>query len=123
MNTLDFADGADLARHRAQAHDDPDFVIVARTDARAVEGFDAALRRARRYREAGADMLFLEALRSDAEIEAAAAAFPDTPLLFNWAEGGKTPPTGHDLSPCQADVLMAGGAIAWMRRRRRSGGR
>jgi 2-methylisocitrate lyase-like PEP mutase family enzyme len=38
-------------------------------------------------------MLFLEALRTDAEIEAAAAAFPDTPLLFNWVEGGKTPPT------------------------------
>jgi carboxyvinyl-carboxyphosphonate phosphorylmutase len=76
-----------------EARDDPDFVIIARTDARAVEGFDAALERARRYRDAGADMLFLEALQTDAEIEAAAAAFPDTPLLFNWAEGGKTPPT------------------------------
>jgi carboxyvinyl-carboxyphosphonate phosphorylmutase len=75
------------------AREDPDFVIIARTDARAVEGFDAALERARRYRDAGADMLFLEALRTDAEIEAAAAAFPDTPLLFNWVEGGKTPPT------------------------------
>lgn len=76
-----------------EARRDPDFVIIARTDARAVEGFDAALERARRYRDAGADMLFLEALRTDAEIEAAAAAFPDTPLLFNWVEGGKTPPT------------------------------
>jgi 2-methylisocitrate lyase-like PEP mutase family enzyme len=75
------------------AREDPDFVIIARTDARAVEGFDAALERARRYRDAGADMLFLEALKTDAEIEAAAAAFPDTPLLFNWVEGGKTPPT------------------------------
>ncbi|MFE7168218.1 oxaloacetate decarboxylase [Streptomyces sp. NPDC057616] len=77
-----------------EARRDPDFVIIARTDARAVEGFDAALERARRYRDAGADMLFLEALQTDAEIEAAAAAFPDTPLLFNWVEGGKTPPTG-----------------------------
>ncbi len=75
------------------ARHNPDFLIIARTDARAVEGFDAAMGRARRYRDAGADMLFLEALRSDAEIEAAAAAFPDTPLLFNWVEGGKTPPT------------------------------
>jgi len=75
-----------------EARDDPDFVIIARTDARAVEGFDAALERARRYRDAGADMLFLEALQTEAEIEAAAAAFPDTPLLLNWAEGGKTPP-------------------------------
>jgi carboxyvinyl-carboxyphosphonate phosphorylmutase len=76
-----------------EAREDPDFVIIARTDARAVEGFEAALERARRYRDAGADVLFLEALQTDAEIEAAATAFPDTPLLFNWVEGGKTPPT------------------------------
>jgi 2-methylisocitrate lyase-like PEP mutase family enzyme len=43
---------------------------------------------------AGADMLFIEALTSDAEIEAAAETCSGTPLLFNWAEGGKTPPTG-----------------------------
>jgi 2,3-dimethylmalate lyase len=67
-------------------------VIIARTDARAVEGLPATLDRARRYRDAGADALFIEALTSEAEIEAAAAAFPGIPLLFNWAEGGKTPP-------------------------------
>ena len=44
------------------------------------------------YREAGADALFIEALVSEAEIEEAARAFPGVPLLFNWAEGGKTPP-------------------------------
>jgi 2-methylisocitrate lyase-like PEP mutase family enzyme len=74
------------------ARTNPDFVIIARTDARAVEGLPAALDRARRYRDAGADALFIEALTSEAEIEAAAAAFPGIPLLFNWAEGGKTPP-------------------------------
>ncbi|GHH73375.1 isocitrate lyase family enzyme [Streptomyces sulfonofaciens] len=78
------------------ARRNPDFTIIARTDAHAVEGFDAAVARARRYREAGADVLFIEALRTEAEIEAAAGAFPDVPLLFNWAEGGRTPPLGLD---------------------------
>jgi 2-methylisocitrate lyase-like PEP mutase family enzyme len=73
----------------------PDFLIIARTDARAVEGLDAALSRARLYREAGADALFVEAPQSDSEIEAVAAAFPDVPLLFNYAEGGKTPAVTH----------------------------
>jgi 2-methylisocitrate lyase-like PEP mutase family enzyme len=44
------------------------------------------------YREAGADVLFIEALTSEAEAEEAVRAFPGVPLLFNWAEGGKTPP-------------------------------
>jgi len=83
---------AQKVRAAVDARIDPDFVIIARTDARAVEGLDSALDRARRYRDAGADVLFIEALVSEAEIEAAAAAFPDVPLLFNWAEGGKTPP-------------------------------
>jgi len=83
---------AQKVRAAVDGRTDPDFVIIARTDARAVEGLDSALDRARRYRDAGADVLFIEALVSEAEIEAAAAAFPDVPLLFNWAEGGKTPP-------------------------------
>src|SRR5215471_8705948 len=74
------------------ARGSPDFLIIARTDARAVEGLERALARARMYREAGADVLFIEALVSEAEIEEAARAFPGVPLLFNWAEGGKTPP-------------------------------
>jgi 2-methylisocitrate lyase-like PEP mutase family enzyme len=90
------AEMADKVRAAVGARTDPDFVIVARTDARAVEGLPAALDRARRYRDAGADALFVEALVSEAEIEAAAAAFPDVPLLFNWAEGGKTPPVALD---------------------------
>jgi carboxyvinyl-carboxyphosphonate phosphorylmutase len=73
----------------------PDFLIIARTDARAVEGLDGALARARRYREAGADALFVEAPQSIEEIEAVAQAFPDVPLLFNYAEGGKTPAVTH----------------------------
>jgi carboxyvinyl-carboxyphosphonate phosphorylmutase len=75
-----------------EARTDPDFVIIARTDARAMEGLDRALARARLYLDAGADALFIEALTSEAEIAKAARAFPGVPLLFNWAEGGKTPP-------------------------------
>ena len=86
------AEMAEKVRAAVDARTHPAFVIVARTAARAVEGLPAALDRGRRYRDAGADALFIEALISEAEIEAAATAFPDVPLLFNWAEGGKTPP-------------------------------
>jgi carboxyvinyl-carboxyphosphonate phosphorylmutase len=72
-----------------------DFVIIARTDARAVEGMDSAIERARRYRAAGADVLFVEAAESDDEITTVATRLGDVPLLFNWAEGGKTPPIDH----------------------------
>ncbi len=83
---------AQKVRAAVQARTDPDFVIVARTDARAVEGFQAAIDRAGLYREAGADALFIEALPTQDEAARAAAAFPGVPLLFNWAEGGRTPP-------------------------------
>jgi 2,3-dimethylmalate lyase len=79
-------------RAAVEARSQPEFVIIARTDARAVEGLEKALARARLYADAGADVLFIEALVSQAEVEQAALAFPDVPLLFNWAEGGKTPP-------------------------------
>ena len=78
-------------RAAVDARQDPDFVIIARTDANAVNGLEDALRRGRAYREAGADVIFIEAPRSNEELQAIARAFPDTPLLFNWAESGKTP--------------------------------
>jgi 2-methylisocitrate lyase-like PEP mutase family enzyme len=83
---------AEKVRAAVEARTQPEFVIIARTDARAVEGLEQALRRARIYREAGADALFIEALTSEAEAAEAIRAFPGVPLLFNWAEGGKTPP-------------------------------
>jgi 2-methylisocitrate lyase-like PEP mutase family enzyme len=83
-------------RAAAEARTQPEFVIIARTDARAVEGLEQALERGRIYREAGADVLFIEALTSEAEAEEAVRAFPGVPLLFNWAEGGKTPPISLD---------------------------
>jgi 2,3-dimethylmalate lyase len=77
------------------ARADPDFTIIARTDARAPLGLDAALERARAARDAGADVLFIEALQGEEEIETVAQALAGIPLLFNWAEGGKTPPLSH----------------------------
>ncbi|MGH8662879.1 MAG: isocitrate lyase/PEP mutase family protein [Burkholderiales bacterium] len=70
---------------------DADFVVIARTDAIAVEGFDAALERGERYRAAGADMLFIEAPTSHAQLQAIAARFEGVPLLYNMAASGKTP--------------------------------
>lgn len=72
-----------------------DFVIIARTDARAVEGMAGAIDRARRYHEAGADVLFVEAAETEDEVAAVAGEMRGIPLLFNWAEGGKTPPLDH----------------------------
>ncbi len=77
-------------RAAVEARRSPELVIIARTDARALEGLDGALERARRYRDAGADMLFVEAPESEEEVALVAEAFPDTPLLFNWVEGGRT---------------------------------
>ena len=67
-------------------------LIMARTDAIAVEGFDAAVERAERYLEAGADILFIEAPENRAQMDAICARFaPRAPLLANMVEGGKTP--------------------------------
>ncbi len=82
---------AQKIRAAVEARQDPDFVIIARTDANAVYGLEDALQRGRAYREAGADVLFIEAPRSVTELQAIAQSFPDVPLLFNWAESGKTP--------------------------------
>jgi len=78
-------------RAAVDARQDPNFVIIARTDANAVYGLEDALRRGRAYREAGADVIFIEAPRSIEELRTIAQAFPGVPLLYNWAESGKTP--------------------------------
>lgn len=77
------------ARIRAAvaARRSPDFVIIARTDARAVEGIASAIDRARRYRDAGADVLFMEAAANDDEVAAVAAVLSDVPLLFQLGGG------------------------------------
>lgn len=77
-------------RAAVQARQDKDFMIVARTDARAVEGFDAALRRAERYFKAGADAIFPEALESAKEFREFARRVR-APLLANMTEFGRSP--------------------------------
>lgn len=83
-------------RAAVEARQNPDFVIIARTDARAPHGMDDALARARAAKAAGADILFVEALQSMEELKLVASELSDIPLLFNWAEGGKTPPLTRD---------------------------
>ncbi|GAC1699369.1 MAG: isocitrate lyase/PEP mutase family protein [Ktedonobacteraceae bacterium] len=78
-------------RAAVDARQDPDFVLIARTDATAVTGFEDALARGKAYQEAGADVIFIEAPRTKQELETVARTFSDVPLLFNWADGGKTP--------------------------------
>jgi 2,3-dimethylmalate lyase len=103
------------------ARSNPDTVIIARTDARAVEGLDAAIDRAKRFADAGADLLFVEALEGEGEIETVCDQLRDYPLVFNWAEGGKSPPLtysrirqlGFSLIICPISTLLS--ATAAMR--------
>ena len=76
----------------ADARASDETLIIARTDAVAVEGFEAAIDRAEAYVEAGADALFIEALRSVDEMKTVTERFKDrVPLLVNMVEGGATP--------------------------------
>jgi len=77
-------------RAAAEARRDPDLIIIARTDAISAVGFDEALRRGEAAVRAGADVLFVEAPRDEAQVERVARAF-DVPLLFNYAAGGRSP--------------------------------
>ena len=70
---------------------DPDFSIIARTDARGVHGFDDAIRRARAFAQLGVDAIFVEAPQSEAELAEIPRQLPDIPLLVNVFKGGKTP--------------------------------
>ncbi len=72
------------------ARTDPDFVIIARTDARTVEGLEAALERANAYAETGADMIFVESPLSEEELGVIGQTVK-APLLANMVESGKTP--------------------------------
>jgi len=81
-------------RAAVDARRDDDTLIIARTDAVAVEGFDAALERAARYAEAGADLLFVEAVRSRDQMQQLNQALGGLcPLMANMVEGGMTPVT------------------------------
>lgn len=84
------AEMSDRIKAAVDARSDADFVVMARTDARAAEGIEAAVARARAYVEAGADMIFAEALGTLDEYRAFTAAV-DVPVLANITEFGKTP--------------------------------
>ena len=77
------------------ARHDPDFLIMARTDAAATHGFEAAVERAQRFAEAGADILFVEAVTTADEIRALPQRL-SRPQLMNMVIGGKTPIFGAD---------------------------
>lgn len=77
-------------RAAVDARRDPDLMIIARTDAISAAGFDEALRRGEAAARAGADVLFIEAPRDEAQVEKVARSF-DTPLLYNYASGGRSP--------------------------------
>jgi 2-methylisocitrate lyase-like PEP mutase family enzyme len=70
---------------------DPDFIIIYRTDAIAVNGYSDALDRARKAAELGVDMIFIEAMETREQIEKTASELKDIPLMLNLIEGGKTP--------------------------------
>ena len=96
------------------ARQDDNTLIIARTDARAVDGFEAALARGAAFKEAGADILFIEAPQSLEEMQKITATFAtDIPLLANMVEGGKTPiRSANDLEQLGYKMaIFPGGAV------------
>jgi 2-methylisocitrate lyase-like PEP mutase family enzyme len=99
------------------ARADAQTLIIARTDAVAVEGFEAAIKRANLYREAGADMLFVEAPGSKAQLEDIPRQLGDgIPLMANMVEGGMTPVTNAKTLQAMgyAQVIFPGGVVRAM---------
>ncbi|HAJ46782.1 MAG TPA: carboxyvinyl-carboxyphosphonate phosphorylmutase [Alphaproteobacteria bacterium] len=78
-------------RVACDTREDPNFLIIARTDARTTQGLDEALTRAKAYRDAGADILFVESPESADELAQIGRALKGTPLLANMVPGGRTP--------------------------------
>jgi methylisocitrate lyase len=92
LNDKKLADPADMAaKIHAAVRARRDLVVVARTDAAASEGLDGAVVRAKRYLEAGADVIFPEALTTPEMFKAFAEKMPGVPLLANMTEFGRTP--------------------------------
>lgn len=87
---IDAQDMVSNIKAACDARTDQDFVIIARTDAIAVDGFEAAIERAQRYQEAGADMIFVEAPRDMQQLQTITSSL-EVPALYNMAASGKTP--------------------------------
>lgn len=94
-DVISVAEMTSKVRAAVDSRSSEDTLIIARTDARATEGLNAALERAAAYRDAGADVLFVEAPSSREELQAVGRRF-DVPLVANMVEGGVTPITGRD---------------------------
>lgn len=90
-NVVDADLHAKKLRAAADAKIDPATILIARTDARAVLGLDAAIERGKLYLDSGADALFIEAPQGVDELEKIGKTFPDTILFANMIEGGRTP--------------------------------
>lgn len=88
---IDAAEHAKKLRAAADAKTFADTLLIARTDARAVLGLDAAIERGKLYLDSGADALFIEAPQDIGELETICRSFPDTILIANMIEGGRTP--------------------------------
>ena len=87
-------------------------LVIARTDAIAVEGFEQAIARAVTYRDAGADVLFVEAPKTRAELQRIPPAIGNVPLMANMVEGGKTPPlAAADLEAIGFSLVIFPGGI------------
>ena len=84
-------DMVEKVRAAVDARGSSELILIARSDARADEGLDRAIERVMSYRDAGADLVFIDALQSEDEIIAFGEALPDTPKVINWVEGGRTP--------------------------------
>jgi 2-methylisocitrate lyase-like PEP mutase family enzyme len=99
-------------RAAVDARTSAETLVIARTDAIAVEGFDRALERAGLYLESGADVLFVEAPQSLEQMRAICAAFPSVALLANMVEGGRTPIlTADQLSEMGFSLVISPGAM------------
>jgi 2-methylisocitrate lyase-like PEP mutase family enzyme len=97
------------------ARSDPDFLIIARTDARAPEGFEAAMDRARSYLELGADAIFFEQPRSVEELQKVGAAFKGTPLVANMVERSHTPLLPeHELKAMGFNIILYANAALYL---------
>lgn len=110
---VDTAEMVGKIRAAVDARHDPDTLIVARTDAVATDGIDTALERAHAYVDAGADMLFVEALRDDAQLRRVGTELgPRVKLLCNMVEGGKTPlKPADELGKLGFDLVIYPGAM------------
>ena len=106
-------DAVQKVRVAVDARPSRDFLVVARTDARYAEGLDAALRRAERFLEAGADILFVESPESPEELRRIAETFRGAALLANMVEGGRTPLASADELAAMGFrlVIFPGGTV------------